>query len=73
MSHRSGNTFRKAAARDLGVLALGVALVVTGVGLFTCAPPGHRIGTESPADGGWPPISSVSASQVAATPAGGHP
>lgn len=73
MSHRSGHTFRKASARDLGVLALGLVLVITGVGLFTCASPDHRLGTESVVRGGWSPISSATTSPVAATPAGGLP
>ncbi|MDQ4053547.1 MAG: hypothetical protein M3237_12725 [Actinomycetota bacterium] len=35
MGHRSGGAFHRASARDLGVLALGVVLVITGVGLST--------------------------------------
>jgi hypothetical protein len=33
MHHRSGRTLRDASARDLAILALGVALVVLGVAL----------------------------------------
>lgn len=33
MSHRSGNPFRRASARDLSVLVLGVLLVIAGMGL----------------------------------------
>ena len=36
MGHRSGGAFGRASPRDLWVLALGVALVITGVSVSTC-------------------------------------
>ena len=36
MGHRSGGAFRRASPRELGVLALGIVLVVTGVSVSTC-------------------------------------
>ena len=36
MSQRSGNPFRRASARDLRVLVLGILLVITGVVASTC-------------------------------------
>jgi hypothetical protein len=60
MSRRSGSGFRKASARDLGVLALGVVLVMLGVGWSTCVSAGDARGT-SPAVDGEPPTSFASA------------
>lgn len=37
MSHRIGVVFRRASARELGILVVGVALVVGGIGLAICS------------------------------------
>ena len=36
MSHRFGVGFRRASVRELSMLVLGVALVVTGIGMAIC-------------------------------------
>jgi hypothetical protein len=59
MSHRSGSAFRKASARDLGVLTLGVVLVMLGVGWSTCVSAGDARGI-SPAVDVEPPTSFAS-------------
>jgi len=38
VSHRSGSTSRHPSARDRLILALGIVLFVTGLGLSTCQP-----------------------------------
>jgi hypothetical protein len=62
MIHRSGTAFRKASARDLGVLALGVVLVVTGVGLSMCGSLGENPGSA--------PVVGVGSPTSSATPEG---
>lgn len=54
MSHRSGNAFHKRPARDLGLLALGVVLVITGVALSTCSSVDDLF-SSSPGVGARPP------------------
>lgn len=70
MSHRSGSGFRRATARDLGVLALGVVLVMLGVGWSTCASAGDARGS-SPAVDVEPPTS-FARSLLPAAPTGGE-
>jgi hypothetical protein len=66
MRHRSASTFRRAGVGDLRVLALGIVLVVTGIGLFTCSSPRHRLGSEPVLHGDW----SIS---IPSPSPGGHP